>query len=152
MKIYKKNPLDMDLGPLAGLVKPALIVLVLIVVFLVITTQTSNALHARLAQNPLSLSKNDSTMMYVVVLNPENVAVNNVVVSLNAPGSKQLSLYPTQQTIQTLGPQEERKLEFLVSPVDASTSPFLPGSYRIDISAKIGEKNYHTSVFVNVEK
>ncbi len=152
MKIYKQNPLDLDLGPLSGVIKPALVVLVLVLVVMIVSTQTNNVLRAQLGQNPLFLSKNDSTMMQVQVANPENVPVNNVVVSLNAPGSKQLSLYPAKQTIQTLGPQEIRKLEFLVSPVDASTTPFLPGSYRMDITTQIAGKSYSTSVFVNVEK
>lgn len=152
MKIYKQNPLDTDLGPLSGIIKPILVVLVLVLVVVIISTQTSNVLHAQLAQNPLFLSKNDSTIMNVLVTNPENAAVNNVIVSLRALGSTQLSLYPAQQAIQTLGPQETRKLEFLVSPLNADSSPFLPGTYRIDISTQISGKNYSTNVFVNVEK
>lgn len=152
MKIYKQNPLDLDLGPLSGIFKPVVAIVVVLVILLLLTTQTSGVLHARLVQNPISLSTNDSTMLYVVVVNPENSTVNNVVVSIAAPGSTQLSLYPAKQTIQTLGPQEERKLEFLISPVDASSTPFLPGTYRVDVSTQIAGKNYQTSVFVKVEK
>ena len=142
----------MDLGPLSGVIKPALVILVLVAVVLIVSNKTSNALHAQLGKNPLFLSKNDSTMMQVLVTNPENTAVNNVVVSLNAPGSTHLSLYPAKQTIQTLGPQEVRKLDFLISPIDSTSAPFLPGSYRVDITTQIAGKNYSTSVFVNVEK
>lgn len=152
MKVYKSNPLDIDLGPLSGVAKPALVILVLAILALILTTQTFNALHAELKQNPLSLSANDSTMLEVLVTNPMNTSVSNVVVSLAAPGSEQLSLYPEKLTIQTLGPQETRKLEFLISPVDATSVPFYPGTYRVDVSAKIGEKTYQTSVFVRVEK
>lgn len=152
MKIYKNNPLDVNLGPLSGLFKPAVAIVIVVVLVLLLTSQGNSALHARLVQNPISLTNNDSTMLYVGVVNPENTTVNNVVVSLTAPGSKQLSLYPAKQTIQTLGPQEERKLEFLISPIDAEATPFLPGTYRVDISTQIAGKNYQTSVFVSVEK
>ncbi len=152
MKIYKSNPLDLDLGPLSGIFKPAAAIVVVLVILLLLTTQANTVLHARLVQNPISLTNNDSTMLYVGVVNPENSTVNNVVVSLTAPGSTQLSLYPAKQTISTLGPQEERKLEFLISPIDAGSTPFLPGTYRVDITTQIAGKNYLTSVFVNVEK
>lgn len=152
MKVYQSNPLDIDLGPLSGVAKPLLATVVLAILVLVFTMQTFNALHAELKQNPLSLSANDSTMLEVLVTNPANTSVSNIVVSLAAPGSEQLSLYPTQRTIQTLGPQETRKLEFLISPVDAASTPFFPGTYRVDVSAKIGEKTHQTSVFVRVEK
>jgi hypothetical protein len=152
MKVYKSNPLDIDMGPLSGMIKPLLAGIVVVALVLLVTTQTSNVLHAQLMQNPLFLSQNDSTILSVLVTNPENVPVNNVVVSLYAPGSTQLSVYPAQQTIQTLGPQEVRKLEYLVSPVDSRTTPFLPGTYRVDVSTQINGKKYQTSVMVNVEK
>ena len=152
MKVYTSNFLGMDLGPLSGVAKPLLAIVVLAILVLVFTTQTFNALHAELKQNPLSLSANESTMLEVLVTNPTNGAVSNVIVSLAAPGSEQLSLYPEKQTIQTLGPQETRKLEFLISPIDSESEPFFPGTYRVDVSAKLGEKTYQTSVFVRVEK
>lgn len=152
MKVYSNNFLGIDVGPASGMVKPLLVVLALLLVIGVLFTQNANVLHAQLGQNPLYLSQNDSTILSVLVSNPENTPVNNIVVSLNAPGSTQLSLYPAQQVIQTLGPQEIRKLEFLVSPIDAQQTPFLPGMYRVDVTTQINGKNYQTSVFVNVEK
>ncbi len=152
MKVYQNNPLDMDLGPLSGVAKPVLVGVVLVILALILTTQTFNPLHAELKKNPLSLSANDSTILEVLVTNPTNNTINSVVVSLTAPGSTQLSLYPEKQTIQTLGPQETRKLEYLISPIDSATNPFYPGTYRVDVSTKISEKNYQTSVFVSVEK
>lgn len=152
MKVYQNNPLDMDLGPLSGVAKPVLVGAVLVILALILTTQTFNPLHAELKKNPLSLSANDSTILEVLVTNPTNSTVNSVVVSLTAPGSTQLSLYPEKQTIQTLGPQETRKLEYLISPIDSTTNPFYPGTYRADVSTKISEKNYQTSVFVSIEK
>lgn len=152
MKIYKSNPLDMDLGPLSGMGKPILAGVVILAIILIASTQTPNVVDAQLMQNPLFLSQNDSTILSVRITNPENMAVSSVVVSLNAPGSTQLSVYPAKQTIQTLGPQETRRLEFLIAPIDAQQTPFLPGTYRVDVSTQINEKKYQTSVFVNVEK
>jgi len=152
MKVYKNNPFDMDLGPFSGAAKPVLVGIVLVILALILTTQTFNPLHAELKKNPLSLSANDSTILEVLVTNPTTTTLNNVVVSLSAPGSKQISLYPEKLSIPTLGPQETRKLEYLISPIDSTSYPFYPGTYRVDVITKISEKNYQTSVFVSVEK
>ncbi len=148
MKIYKQgwNPeWTNKLVPIIG---------ILVVLFLLwmAFNPSANVLRATLNQSTLSLGENESTLMEVLVTNMSTTTQTSVVVTVNAPGSTQLSLQPTQQTIPTLGPEETRKLEFLVNPVDAESKPFLPGSYRIDVSAVLNEQTYLTHVFVSVKK
>jgi hypothetical protein len=152
MKIYRGNPLEMDIGPIPRGIKGVLLAAIVIIILFAVYTQTSNPLNAQLSQNPLSLSANDSTILHVNVTNPLRETIPSVSVSITTPGTKQLSIYPRTQTIQGLGPQEERALEFLVQPVDTKTNPFLPGTYRVDVSTKMNGKDYVTNVFVSVVK
>ncbi len=153
MKVYKRNPLDMDLGGIEGLLLPALgVLVVLFLAFLLIGGTNANVLSARLVQNPLSLSANDSTILQVHVYNPTAQMAQDMVVQVNAPSAPLLSISPKRQTIPFLGGDETRTLEFLVLPVDASGNPFTPGSYVITISTQLNGKPYDTQVQVNVVK
>lgn len=152
MVVYKRGPLGLDLPPLDGLLLPMVVLLILAVLFLAWPSTQPNALSARTLENPLFLSLNDSTILQVMVGNPTNESVSGIVVSAAAVGSNLLSVYPNTQTIPSLGPQESRILEFLVTPIDQSSAPFLPGTYRIDVKTKIANVPYQTSVAVNVQK
>ena len=152
MKVYNKNPLGIELPPLDNLVLPIIILLVFIGGFLIFSNATQTGLSARLIANPIFLSTNDSTILEVVLTNPTSTTLSNIVIKTETPGSDQLSVYPTQKIIQSLGPNETRKLEFLVAPIDTQTTPFLPGNYRIDVKTTIQGQAYQTNVILNVEK
>ena len=152
MKIYNQNPLDLNLGSLQGIGKIILALLLIIGLFWILSGAASPVLQAQLLQNPLHLSANESTILNVQLTNPNSTSVFNVIENITTPGSSQLSVYPVKQTIPMLGPQETRKLEFVVLPVDTKTNPFLPGTYRVDVSTALNEQPYQISVFVQVEK
>ncbi|MEK6902474.1 MAG: hypothetical protein AABX02_02710 [archaeon] len=152
MKVYNRNPLGIDLPPLESLVVPIIVVLLLVGGVLLFSNSTQTGLSARLIQNPIFLSANDSTILEVVLTNPTSATLSNIVLKTETLGSNQLSVYPAQQTIQSLGPNETRKLEFLVEPIDTPTSPFLPGNYRIDVKTMIQGQAYQTNVILTVEK
>lgn len=153
MKVYKRNPLDLDLGGLEGLLLPALgVLVVLFIVLLLLGGSTSGVISARLIHNPLSLSANDSTILQVQVFNPTSQMAQDMVVQVNAPSAPLLSITPKRQTIPFLGSNETRTLEFLVLPVDAASNPFTPGSYVITVSTQLHGKPYETQLQVQVVK
>ncbi len=152
MKIYHQNPLDMRIGPLPETGKIILAIVIIATVFWIASGAATPVLNAQLEQNPLHLSTNDSTILQVLLTNPASTPQSNVKVTISTPGTTQLSVYPRTQTISRLGPQETRKLEFLIAPLNTPSNPFLPGTYRMDISTTLNNQTYLTSVFVNVEK
>ncbi|QQR92347.1 MAG: hypothetical protein IPJ89_04290 [Candidatus Iainarchaeum archaeon] len=153
MKVYKRNPLDMDLAGIEGLLLPALGVLILLfLAFLFLGGSSPNVVTARLVQNPLSLSANDSTVLQVQVSNPTSQMAQDMIVQVTAPSAPKLSITPKRQTIPFLGSNETRTLEFLVLPVDAASDPFTPGSYSITISTQLQGEPYTTQVKVQVVK
>lgn len=152
MKVYNRNPLGIDLPPLDNLVVPIVILLIIVGAIAFFSGATQTGLSARLITNPVFLSGNDSTILEVVMNNPSTTTLSNIVLKVETPGSNQLGVYPAQQVIQSLGPNETRKLEFLISPIDTQTKPFLPGNYRIDVKTTIQGQAYQTNVVLTVEK
>ena len=153
MKIYKRNPLDLDLGGLEDYLLPALGVLViLLVLFLLMGNGNNSVLSAQLMKNPLSLSANDSTILQVHVTNPTGEMAQNVVVQVTAPSAPQLSISPKSQTIPLLGSNESRTLDFLILPVDAASNPFTPGSYQIQVKTQMNGTPYQTGLQINIVK
>lgn len=149
MAVYRKGILPEDL-PLPHILA-GIVVLVALLLFLNLSTVTI-PLSAELGKNPLHLAQNDSTILRVTVWCPCSVAQQNVLVTADAPAAPQLSVYPKQQTISSLGPNESRTLEFLVTPIDTETTPFLPGKYTIQVKMTLNGQNYELPVSVNVEK
>lgn len=150
MKIYQGGSLG-DL-PLDKIGIGILVIIVAGILVMSIQGTVYAPLSATLIQNPVSLSKNESTVLHVGLTNPSANPQTNVIVSTQTLGTTQLSIYPQKQTVSTLGPQETRELDFLIVPIDAESKPFLPGNYRIDIQTEIEGKKYPVSVFLTVTK
>lgn len=150
MKIYSNSALG-DI-PLDKIILGVLILVVLGFIVLALQTSISTTISATLTKNPISLGKEESSVLHVVLTNPSSSPQTNVKVSTQTLGTTQLGVYPSSQTIPTLGPQETRELDYLIVPIDAKSNPFIPGNYRLDVEATVEGKKYPTSVFVTVTK
>ncbi|MDP2666138.1 MAG: hypothetical protein Q8P05_01395 [Candidatus Diapherotrites archaeon] len=104
------------------------------------------------SKNPVSLSQNESTVLEVTISNPTGQPTYGLVIRPTVIDQEQVSISPEQQTISSLGAQEKRKLQFLVLPLNPTSHPFLPGSYRIEVSVGMNEQSYSQAIFLNVEK
>jgi hypothetical protein len=88
MKIYKRNPLDIDLGGAEALILPAIaIIVVLLLGIWALGGANGTVISARLIQNPLTLSSNDSTLLQVQLSNPTAQMAQNVTVQVTAPSA-----------------------------------------------------------------
>jgi hypothetical protein len=150
MRIYSNNPLG-DI-PLDKIILGVLIIVVVGFIVLALQTSVNTTLSAKLTKNPISLGKEESSVLHVVLTNPSSSPQSNVKVTTQTLGTTQLGVYPSAQTIPTLGPQETRELDFLIVPIDAPSNPFIPGNYRLDVEASVEGKKYPVSVFVTVTK
>ncbi|MFH0970766.1 MAG: hypothetical protein V1776_04895 [Candidatus Diapherotrites archaeon] len=151
MKIYQKELIGIDL-PWDKIGMGIGIIILLFAGWILFNSSTGNVVYATLGKNPISLIKDDATILHVKLTNPTNESVSNIVVLTETTGTNQLSVFPQQKTISQLGPQESREMEFNVVPLDPENNPFLPGTYRIDVRTTLNNTIYQTSVFLNVEK
>ncbi len=152
MKVYNHNPLGIESPPLDNWIIPLIILLLIVGIYVAVYGANPNPVSARLLKPTIRLSTNESTILHVFVTNPFPETQSNIPVNVDAPGSTKISIHPKTQTIDTLGSNESRKLEFAVVPIDEKTSPFLPGTYKIDVSVKMNNQTYQTRTFIEVEK
>jgi hypothetical protein len=153
MRVYKRNPLDIDLGGMEGWIVPLIAgIIIIVLVLLLLGNVSAPVLSATLAHNPISLAANESTILQVQVSNPTAQMGQNLIVQVSAPSAPQLSLTPSKQTIAFLGTNETRNLEFLVIPIDGQATPFTPGTYTILISTQLNGKPYQLQVPVTISK
>lgn len=153
MKIYKRNPLEMDLGGIENYLIPLLgIIVVLLLAWVLFGSGSTQVLSTQLIQNPISLSANDSTILRVHVFNPTAQMAQNTIVQVQAPSAPQLSISPKQQTIPLLGSNETRALEFLILPLDTASNPFTPGIYVIQVSTQLNGIAYQNQVQISIAK
>ncbi|MEK6970925.1 MAG: hypothetical protein AABW68_04540 [archaeon] len=123
-----------------------------LLLFLGLPNGIHSPISATLQPNPISLGKEESALLHVILTNPTNIPQENVKITTQTLGTDQLSLFPAHHTIAALGPQETREVDFLILPMDTEARPFVPGNYRIDIQTIIEGKTYALNVFVTVTK
>ncbi len=151
-KIYRRNFLEGIGVPPEVLGFGAALLAIAVILLVLVGIPGGNVVHAELLQNPISLEKNDSSVLHIKITNPLEETVTGVRVYVQTPGTTQLSVYPQEHVIQKLGPRETRELEFVVLPLDTGAAPFLPGEYKIDVMVELKGTHYQRTRTLIVEK
>ncbi|MFH1586793.1 MAG: hypothetical protein ABID38_02980 [Candidatus Diapherotrites archaeon] len=95
-------------------------------------------------KNPIN--KNEQTFLHVTVTNTTGFDAENVVVKVKAKDYPSISSEKMSENIAVLEAHGARKLKFLMNPA----GDVLPGTYVIEITAKIGESEFIESPVLEI--
>ncbi len=151
MSLYDGLP-NFDLEYSFERVKKPLIVLAVIIIGLLIVLafmQLGSLIEPKPIQwwfekNPIA--KNEQTFLHVTVTNTTGFDAENVVIKVKAKDYPSISSEKMSENISVLEASGARKLKFLMNPA----GDVLPGTYVIEITAKIGENEFLESPVLEI--
>lgn len=149
MSIYDEGKIKMDFKFDLGKSKPLLIIVILAAVIAVvwffavsplIEALKPSAIEIKFSANPLDLTLkgNNSTIMYVTVSNVFGGDERNVLVKAKPIDETSIVIYPPESSIEVLGKNEKRKINFVIRPNEKIVS----GNYEIEVELIINNQSF----------